>query len=84
MELEIKKKGFQVWMMESGINPMAPVETIVERYFNEVLCIGVFNNMIELVQQLEQTDAYENGVSMSELLENEAQQLFEKVNNSRS
>ena len=79
MELQIKKKGFQAWMMQSGINPHEETSKIVERYFNEVLVVGVYNNMIELVSQLEQTDAYENGVSMSELLENEAQVLFEKV-----
>lgn len=78
MNLTIDKEKFQLWMKESGIKDNETPNQITERYFNEVLVGGIYKNIIQLVQQLEQTEAYENGVSISELLENQALPYFKE------
>jgi hypothetical protein len=44
---------------------------VVERYFNEVLIQGIYQSVLSSISSLEQTNAYENGVLISELLESE-------------
>lgn len=72
MTLGIKKEQFDNWLSSHEVlSSDSPHHLVVEHYFNEVLIQGVYNSVISSVSQLEQTDAYENGTLISELLENE-------------
>jgi len=72
MILQIDKEKFNAWLSShEKLSEHSPHHIVIEHYFNEILIKGTIQHFLSLVSTLEQTEAYKNGVLVSELLENE-------------
>lgn len=78
MNLQIKNTQFENWLKNKGHNTehfeVSEIIGIVEDYFNEVLVAGIYNSVIQTIRQLEDSEEHENGIPVSDLLENQVLQ----------
>lgn len=67
MNIKIKKVNFQKWILENKYENLE-IHILFEKYYNDVLSIGILNSYVTTIQEAENSKLHDIGMPISDIV----------------